>query len=213
MQLFTFETAKSAFTPQPGADRPLLQLPAGVPISSVAGATAGFVSCCVMYPLELLKTRLTVQVRQPSHSTCCTRLSGMSGMDFLLRDGVSHTSRSQHVMHHCVFVINFLLSRWMCAQPEEYRGFIHALVRIVSEEGVHELYRGLGPSLVGIIPYAGANYYAYDKLRSLYRKFTKKKEIDSVATLAIGSLAGAFAASATFPLEVTRKQVSLDPSG
>jgi solute carrier family 25 phosphate transporter 23/24/25/41 len=36
------------------------------PISSVAGAVAGFSSTLCVYPLELLKTRLTIQVRGSS---------------------------------------------------------------------------------------------------------------------------------------------------
>lgn len=83
----------------------------------------------------------------------------------------------------------------------------HALYRIAREEGVAELYRGLLPSVIGVIPYAGANYCAYDSLCTLFRRVTKRKRIDPLSTLVIGSLAGAFAATATFPLEVSRKQV------
>ncbi|CAI7921761.1 unnamed protein product [Closterium sp. NIES-54] len=91
-------------------------------------------------------------------------------------------------------------------QPGEYRSILHAFYRIITEEGAHELYRGLGPSLIGIVPYAGSNYFAYDTLRTLYKRLAKKDKIEPLATLIIGSLAGAAAASATFPLEVARKQ-------
>jgi hypothetical protein len=103
----------------------------------------------------------------------------------------------------------FFLQRGM------YRGMLHCFSKIVQEEGFLELYRGLQPSLVGIIPYAGSNYYAYDTLRRTWRRVSKKtdKEITNIETLFIGSAAGAFAATATFPLEVARKQMQVGKLG
>ncbi|KAG2407928.1 hypothetical protein LR48_Vigan01g260100 [Vigna angularis] len=122
------------------------------PPSSIAGAVAGVSSTLCTYPLELLKTRLTVQ------------------------RGV-------------------------------YKNLVDAFVRIIREEGPAELYRGLSPSLIGVIPYAATNYFAYDTLRKAYKKAFGKEEIGNVMTLIIGSAAGAFSSSATFPLEVARKHM------
>ncbi|CAI5526416.1 unnamed protein product [Closterium sp. Naga37s-1] len=149
VELFTYDTVKKLLTP-PDGGKPIIPIPP----SSIAGSAAGVAACCLMYPLELVKTRLTIQ-------------------------------------------------------PGEYRSILHAFYRIITEEGAHELYRGLGPSLIGIVPYAGSNYFAYDTLRTLYKEVTKKDKIEPLATLIIGSLAGAAAASATFPLEVARKQMQV----
>lgn len=59
LQLFTFETVKKHLTPEPGMQP---QIP--IPASLIAGAVAGVSSTLATYPLELLKTRLTVQVTQ-----------------------------------------------------------------------------------------------------------------------------------------------------
>lgn len=90
-----------------------------------------------------------------------------------------------------------------------YDNFLHAFVKILKEEGLAELYRGLTPSLIGVVPYAATNYFAYDTLRKAYKKILKKEEIDNISTLLIGSAAGAFASSATFPLEVARKHMQV----
>lgn len=82
-----------------------------------------------------------------------------------------------------------------------------ALIKIVKEEGPAELYRGLTPSLIGVIPYAATNYYAYDTLRKAYRQILKQEEIGNMATLLIGSAAGAISGGVTFPLEVARKHM------
>lgn len=56
-QLFAYDTVNKNLSPKPG-EQPKLPIPA----SLVAGACAGVSSTLVTYPLELVKTRLTIQV-------------------------------------------------------------------------------------------------------------------------------------------------------
>ncbi|TVU08083.1 hypothetical protein EJB05_41468 [Eragrostis curvula] len=153
IELFAFDTAKKFLTPK-ADESPKTFLPP----SLVAGALAGVSSTLCMYPLELIKTRLTIE-------------------------------------------------------KDVYNNFLHAFVKILREEGPSELYRGLTPSLIGVVPYAATNYYAYDTLKKLYRKTFKQEEISNIATLLIGSTAGAISSTATFPLEVARKQMQVGAVG
>ncbi|RLN13034.1 hypothetical protein C2845_PM09G18230 [Panicum miliaceum] len=153
IELFAFDTAKKFLTPK-ADESPKTFLPP----SLVAGAIAGVSSTLCMYPLELIKTRLTIE-------------------------------------------------------KDDYNNFLHAFVKILREEGPSELYRGLTPSLIGVVPYAATNYYAYDTLKKLYRKTFKQEEISNIATLLIGSAAGAISSTATFPLEVARKQMQVGAVG
>ncbi|KAG5244363.1 hypothetical protein OIU77_031398 [Salix suchowensis] len=149
IELFAYDTVNKKLSPAPG-EQPKLPIPA----SLIAGACAGVSSTLCTYPLELVKTRLTIQ------------------------RGV-------------------------------YNGIVDAFLKILHEEGPGELYRGLAPSLIGVIPYAAANYFAYDTLRKAYRKFYKQEKIGNIETLLIGSAAGAISSSATFPLEVARKHMQV----
>ncbi|KAH1244800.1 Adenine nucleotide transporter BT1, chloroplastic/mitochondrial [Glycine max] len=148
-RLFAFDTVNKNLSPKPGEQS---KIP--IPASLIAGACAGVSSTICTYPLELVKTRLTVQ-------------------------------------------------------SDVYHGLLHAFVKIIREEGPAQLYRGLAASLIGVVPYAATNYYAYDTLRKAYQKFSKQKKVGNIETLLIGSAAGAFSSSATFPLEVARKQMQL----
>lgn len=98
-------------------------------------------------------------------------------------------------------------------QRDVYDNLLHAFLKIVKDEGPAELYRGLTPSLIGVVPYAATNYFAYDSLKKAYKKAFKRKDIDSIATLLIGSAAGAISSSATFPLEVARKHMQVGAVG
>ncbi|CAN6177646.1 unnamed protein product [Urochloa humidicola] len=153
IELFAFDTAKKFLTPK-ADESPKTFLPP----SLVAGALAGVSSTLCTYPLELIKTRLTIE-------------------------------------------------------KDVYNNFLHAFVKILREEGPSELYRGLTPSLIGVVPYAATNYYAYDTLKKLYRKTFKQEDISNIATLLIGSAAGAISSTATFPLEVARKQMQVGAVG
>lgn len=149
IELFAYDTVNKHLSPKQG-EQPKVPIPA----SLIAGACAGVSSTICTYPLELVKTRLTIQ------------------------RGV-------------------------------YNGIIDAFVKILREEGPAELYRGLAPSLIGVIPYAATNYFAYDTLRKAYKKVFKQERIRNIETLLIGSLAGAISSSATFPLEVARKHMQV----
>ncbi|EAZ01578.1 hypothetical protein OsI_23612 [Oryza sativa Indica Group] len=153
IELFAFDTAKKFLTPK-ADESPKTPFPP----SLIAGALAGVSSTLCTYPLELIKTRLTIE-------------------------------------------------------KDVYNNFLHAFVKILREEGPSELYRGLTPSLIGVVPYAATNYYAYDTLKKLYRKTFKQEEISNIATLLIGSAAGAISSTATFPLEVARKQMQVGAVG
>ncbi|KAJ8480197.1 hypothetical protein OPV22_023924 [Ensete ventricosum] len=153
IELFAYDTAKKVLTPKNGE---LPKLP--IPPSIVAGAFAGVSSTLCTYPLELLKTRLTVQ-------------------------------------------------------RDIYDNLLHAFLKIVLEEGPSELYRGLTPSLIGVMPYAATNYFAYDTLKKLYRKTFKTEEISNAAILLVGSAAGAISSTTTFPLEVAQKHMQVGAVG
>ncbi|KAI4376167.1 hypothetical protein MLD38_013958 [Melastoma candidum] len=149
IELFAYDTVNKQLSHQPG-EQPKLPIPA----SLVAGACAGVSSTICTYPLELVKTRLTIQ-------------------------------------------------------GDVYNGMLDAFVKIVRDEGPAELYRGLAPSLIGVIPYAATNYFAYDTLRKAYKRIFKQEKVGNIETLLIGSAAGAISSTATFPLEVARKHMQV----
>ena len=63
--------------------------------------------------------------------------------------------------------------------------------------------------MIGVVPYAATNYFAYETLQKLYRKLSKEQQIGNLATLFIGTAAGSIPSSATFPQEVARKQMQV----
>jgi hypothetical protein len=88
-----------------------------------------------------------------------------------------------------------------------YKGIGDCVASILRAGGPKALFAGLGPSVVGIIPYSGINLGAYDALRWAYMRSTKTERVPNGVALALGALAGVTAATATFPLEVVRRRM------
>ena len=82
-----------------------------------------------------------------------------------------------------------------------YRGgYIPAVRSIMRAEGGLALWSGLIPTLTGIIPYAGISFMTYETL--------KKENINRLLS---GAIAGVLAQSATYPLDVVRRRMQVNP--
>ncbi|KAJ8750596.1 hypothetical protein K2173_015768 [Erythroxylum novogranatense] len=97
------------------------------------------------------------------------------------------------------------------AQPA-YRGIKDVIKVVYKEGGMLALYRGIGPTLAGILPYAGLKFYVYEELK---RHVPEEHQKSILMRLSCGALAGLFGQTFTYPLDVVRRQMqveSLQPS-
>jgi hypothetical protein len=64
----------------------------------------------------------------------------------------------------------------------------------------------LGPTLTGILPYAGLKFYTYEKLK-MHVPEEHQKSI--LMRLSCGALAGLFGQTLTYPLDVVKRQMQV----
>lgn len=88
-----------------------------------------------------------------------------------------------------------------------YSGIQDVFRRVYNEGGVRSLYRGVGPTLVGILPYAGLKFYIYEELK---RRVPEEHQKSIVLRLSCGALAGLFGQTFTYPLDVVRRQMQVE---
>ncbi|MQM05148.1 hypothetical protein Taro_037953 [Colocasia esculenta] len=87
-----------------------------------------------------------------------------------------------------------------------YTGISDVFKIVYMEGGIRSLYRGIGPTLIGILPYAGLKFYIYEELKA----HVPEKHQDSIALrLSCGALAGLFGQTLTYPLDVVRRQMQV----
>lgn len=96
--------------------------------------------------------------------------------------------------------------RSICAQPA-YSGIKDVLTSVYKEGGIRALYRGIGPTLAGILPYAGLKFYIYEELK---RRVPEEQQKSVVMRLCCGALAGLFGQTFTYPLDVVRRQMQVN---
>jgi len=87
----------------------------------------------------------------------------------------------------------------------KYRGIAHAFRLIAKEEGAIALYKGMGTSILGVIPFAGATFMAYEILETMWGK--PKSKLSPLQNFIDGCLAGAFAQTISFPFDTVRKKL------
>ena len=101
----------------------------------------------------------------------------------------------------------------------KYRGIIQTGQLIFNTEGgLRGLYRGLTPTLIGIIPYSGLAFYFFELNKSLvvtYCDWARVTETDGsirvslTGRLLCSGMAGAFSQTVSYPLDVVRRRMQV----
>ncbi|XP_026661085.1 calcium-dependent mitochondrial ATP-magnesium/phosphate carrier protein 2-like isoform X2 [Phoenix dactylifera] len=80
-------------------------------------------------------------------------------------------------------------------------------------EGPRAFYRGIIPSLLGIIPYAGIDLAAYETLKDMSKTYIlKDSEPGPLVQLGCGTISGALGATCVYPLQVIRTRMQAQRS-
>ncbi|KAH6819923.1 Mitochondrial substrate carrier family protein [Perilla frutescens var. hirtella] len=114
-----------------------------------------------------------------------------------------------------IYPMDLVKTRLQTCVPE--RGCIPSLGKLSRDiwvqEGPRAFYRGLVPSLLGIIPYAGIDLAAYETLKDMSRKhILHDGEPGPLIQLSCGTISGALGATCVYPLQVVRTRMQAQPA-
>ena len=105
-----------------------------------------------------------------------------------------------------------MASHWT-ATSKYNAGAVSAAGAIIRTEGARALWGGLGPTLVGIIPYGGLSFCTYETLKAAVRKHYPDADGPHgqplVLRLGLGGVAGLTAQTLTYPLHVVRRRMQV----
>ncbi|KAK8602457.1 hypothetical protein V6N12_052263 [Hibiscus sabdariffa] len=87
-----------------------------------------------------------------------------------------------------------------------YSGIRDVLTAVYREGGISGLYRGVGPTLAGILPYAGLKFYIYEVIKT---RVPEEHQKSIVMNLSCGATAGLLGQTLTYPLDVVRRQMQV----
>lgn len=96
----------------------------------------------------------------------------------------------------------------------QYSSLKHVFVKTYKEGGIQLLYRGIYPTILGVIPYAGSSFFTYETLKIMYRDHRGEVE-NSYYRMLFGMLAGLIGQSSSYPLDIVRRRMQTGriPSG
>ncbi|TYZ68526.1 hypothetical protein PybrP1_006432 [[Pythium] brassicae (nom. inval.)] len=94
----------------------------------------------------------------------------------------------------------------------KYSGITNTLVVTLREEGFRALFRGIGPTLFGSIPYEGLKFGSYDLLKALLPEDIDPKA-DYVGKMVCGGGAGMIATILTYPNDTVRRRLQMQGQG
>ncbi|CAG9467870.1 unnamed protein product [Pedinophyceae sp. YPF-701] len=112
--------------------------------------------------------------------------------------------------HTVLYPLEVIRTRLTCGDAALRAGGIAGVARdIVAREGVSGLYRGLGPSVLAIIPEAAITYGLYDLLKRYHTQQTGSVDVPVSRSIAFG-VASAFAGQlVAYPLELVARRMQL----
>lgn len=191
------------------------QARAGRPVSPVidllAGSAAGATAVLITYPLDLVRTRLAFQTESSGHSKAQHAVHKHPQPNAVKAGSSSLTA----VVTQNPKVQQLLQLR---SPTNNIRGIIRT---IFQEEGLLGLYRGIGPTLAGILPYAGLKFYVYQSLKQYYWAHQGQsraapqeagpthQRLPVPVMLTFGAGAGLVAQTLTYPLDVVRRRMQV----
>ncbi|XP_038882016.1 probable envelope ADP,ATP carrier protein, chloroplastic [Benincasa hispida] len=88
-------------------------------------------------------------------------------------------------------------------------GFIEAITTIGQNEGVKGYWKGNLPQVIRVIPYSAVQLFAYEFYKKLLRG--KDGELSVLGRLAAGACAGMTSTFITYPLDVLRLRLAVEP--
>lgn len=88
-------------------------------------------------------------------------------------------------------------------------GFMEATMKIGKEEGLRGYWRGNFPQVIRVVPYSAVQLFAYEAYKKLFTG--EDKELSVAGRLAAGACAGMTSTLVTYPLDVLRLRLAVDP--
>jgi len=104
-----------------------------------------------------------------------------------------------------IYPLEICKTRLALGTTGELNGIVGTTASIMRNEGIRGLYRGLGASVLGIVPYAGTDLAVYNTLREWYKP--EEQDPTVLMTLSIGAFASICGQLVSYPLQLVRTKL------
>uniref|UniRef100_A0A914EKR5 Uncharacterized protein n=1 Tax=Acrobeloides nanus TaxID=290746 RepID=A0A914EKR5_9BILA len=88
---------------------------------------------------------------------------------------------------------------------DKYENLRAVFIKEYREKGILTFFRGMLPTIVGVIPYAGCSFFTYNTLKLLYSE--DGTPLHPFVRFIFGGFAGAVGQTASYPLDIVRRRM------
>ncbi|KAJ5811505.1 mitochondrial carrier protein (Leu5) [Penicillium riverlandense] len=201
IKFLAYEQIRAIIIPSPDKETSIRRL--------VSGSLAGVTSVFFTYPLELVRVRLAFETKRTSRS--------------------SLTDICRQIYHERVVPpSNGSAAVGGGAAVATAENVSSAVNHVVPRTGFANFYRGFGPTILGMLPYAGMSFLTHDTVGDWLRhpaiakyttlpesestrakKGSRRPQLTAAAELSSGALAGLVSQTSSYPLEVVRRRMQV----
>ncbi|QRV82490.1 mitochondrial carrier protein [Ceratobasidium sp. AG-Ba] len=205
VQFTTYERLKKLFTSNG-------TLPLDTPTRLLAGALAGITSVTTTYPLDLVRSRLSIasaSIRIPNPPMAAAAAAAPASSVGSARAMAVSMSASPRGRNMSTLLQRQSPIPGYPAPPREPVPSMWGMtLKVMREEGgIRGLYRGLVPTAMGVAPYVGINFAAYERLRQIITP--EGGDYGAPRKLLCGALAGSISQTLTYPFDVLRRKMQV----
>jgi len=147
--------------------------------SLISGMIAGTISVLCTYPLDLARAQLAVLRKKKKPILLPSKDVNIAATT--ARTAARQSSSGRH-------------------------GIGYVLSSTIQRNGIWGLYRGITPTILGILPYSGIAFTINEQAKRQITHMTHR-EPTTIERLQCGALSGLFAQTLAYPLEVTRRRM------
>mmetsp|Transcript_34798 Transcript_34798/g.55961 ORF Transcript_34798/g.55961 Transcript_34798/m.55961 type:complete len:458 (-) Transcript_34798:204-1577(-) len=106
-----------------------------------------------------------------------------------------------------IYPMEVVKTRMAISAPGTYSGIIGCFSKIMQNEGLGALYKGLGASNIGIIPYAGVDLAVYGTVKDRWIAQNPNKKPAWYETLTMGAFSSFCGQIVAYPLQLVRTKL------
>lgn len=106
------------------------------------------------------------------------------------------------------YPLEFVRIRLTLQKTKIYNGAKDCFVKVYKNEGYFALYRGMFPSILGVLPYVGVDFAVYETLKQ-YSPRNPDGSVNNLVTLANGGFAGFLAQTMAYPMDLVRRRLQV----
>jgi solute carrier family 25 phosphate transporter 23/24/25/41 len=93
----------------------------------------------------------------------------------------------------------------------KYLSIGQSIKTIIKDEGITKLWRGNGVNCIRVVPYSGFQFASYDKIKLIFIRSSGSENFGVAQRLTCGAGAAVIATCATYPLDMIRLRLSVQP--